>query len=241
MAMVLGSPSRGGGAARAISGYRSTMLLRLRPLPRAVLLSHSAGSLYGGMLRVSALVGGAARSWPPVLGAGPGSVGGAMSLCAQPRCGTHMPPWFSWWVLNHQIHASIRLSVICPGADKRLELQHKDVGCCGVQQGDHCEEPVRVDVLEVFREGCHQPAGGCGGVDAVERPQRRQRGPVFLRCVCRGGGGGMFSQSLSGVAPVGEGCPGVVPGCPPGTFPVEGSCCWGIEQAAAVGSESPDS
>ena len=93
MAMVLGSPSRGGGAARAVSGYRSTMLLRLRPLLQAVLLSHSARSLYGGMLRVSALGGGAARSRPPALGAGLGSVGGAMNVCAQPRCGTHMPPW----------------------------------------------------------------------------------------------------------------------------------------------------
>ena len=51
----------------------------------------------------------------------------------------------------------------------------------------------------------------------------------------------MVSRSWSGVAPVGEGCPGAVPGCPLGTFPVEGSRCWGIEQAAAVGSESPDS
>ena len=51
----------------------------------------------------------------------------------------------------------------------------------------------------------------------------------------------MESQSWSDVAPVGEGCPGVVPGCPPGTYPVEGSRCWGIEQAAAAGSCSPDS
>ena len=60
---------------------------------------------------------------------------------------------------------------LCPGDDERLELPHKDVGCCGVRQGDHGEEPVRVDVREVFPEGCYQPARVCGGVDAVERPQ----------------------------------------------------------------------
>ena len=72
--------------------------------------------LYGEMRRVSGLGGGAARSRPPVLGAGLGSVGGAMSVCAQPRCGTHAPPWAGCWVLNHQIHASTRSSEICvPG------------------------------------------------------------------------------------------------------------------------------
>ena len=62
---------------------------------------------------------------------------------------------------------------LCPGGDERLELPHKDFGCCGVRQGDHGEEPARVDVLEVFRQGCHYLARGCGGVDAVERPQFR--------------------------------------------------------------------
>ena len=86
------------------------------PLSRAVLLSHSARPSYGGMWRVSPLGGGAARSRPRTLGAGLESVGGAMSVCAQPGCGTHMPPWSGWWVLNHQIHASTRWSVICvPG------------------------------------------------------------------------------------------------------------------------------
>ena len=42
---------------------------------------------------------------------------------------------------------------LCPGGDKRLELPNKDFGCCGVQQGNHGEEPARVDVLEVFPEG----------------------------------------------------------------------------------------
>ena len=51
----------------------------------------------------------------------------------------------------------------------------------------------------------------------------------------------MVSRSWSGVAPVGEGCPGVVPRCPPGTFPGEGSRCWGIEQGAVAGSGLPDS
>ena len=45
-----------------------------------------------------------------------------------------------------------------PGGDERLELLHKDVGCSGVWQGDHAEEPVWFDVLEVFPEGCQQSA-----------------------------------------------------------------------------------
>ena len=58
---------------------------------------------------------------------------------------------------------------LCPGNDERLELQDKELRCCGVWQGD--KEPVRVDVTEVFREGCHQLARGRGSVDAVERSQ----------------------------------------------------------------------
>ena len=46
-----------------------------------------------------------------------------------------------------------------------------DFGCCGVYQGDHSKEPVRVDVTEVFPEGCHQLARGCGSMDAVESSQ----------------------------------------------------------------------
>ena len=119
MEMVRGSSSRRRGPARAVSapcGYRSTRSLRLRPPSGAVLLSHSARPLYGGMLRALALGCGAARSRPPVLGAGLGSVGGAMNVWAQPRCGTHTPPWSGWLMLNHQIHASTRSSAICiPG------------------------------------------------------------------------------------------------------------------------------
>ena len=44
---------------------------------------------------------------------------------------------------------------LCPGGDERLEVPHKDFGCCGVWEGDHGEEPARVDVLEVIPEGCH--------------------------------------------------------------------------------------
>ena len=114
--MVLGSSSRRGGPARAISapgGYRSTRSLTLRPLLGAVLLSHSVSPFYGGMVRALALGRGAARSRPLVLGARLGSVGGAMSVCAQPRCGTHTPPWSGLLMLNHQIHASTRSSAIC--------------------------------------------------------------------------------------------------------------------------------
>ena len=83
------------------------------PLSRAVLLSHAARFSCGGMRRVSVLGCGAARSRTPVLGAGLGSVGSAMSVCTLPRCGTHTPPWASWWVFNHQIHTSTRWSEIC--------------------------------------------------------------------------------------------------------------------------------
>ena len=55
VAMVLGSRSRGGGATRAVSGYRPAMFVRLRPLSRAVLLFHAASPSYGGMQRVSVL------------------------------------------------------------------------------------------------------------------------------------------------------------------------------------------
>ena len=119
MEMVLASSSFRGGPARAVSapgGYHSTMSLRLRPLLGTVLLSQSARLLYGAMLRALALGCGAALSQPPVLGAGLGSVGGAMSVCAQLRCGTHTPPWSRWLKVNHQIPASTRLSAICiPG------------------------------------------------------------------------------------------------------------------------------
>ena len=33
----------------------------------------------------------------------------------------------------------------------------------------------------------------------------------------------------------------MVPGCPPGTYSVEGSCCWGTEQCVAAGSGPRDS
>ena len=52
-----------------------------------------------------------------LLGVGLGSVGGAMSVCAQLRCRTHTHPWSGSLVLNHQIHVSTRSSAICiPGA-----------------------------------------------------------------------------------------------------------------------------
>ena len=80
---------------------------------------------------------------------------------------------------------------LCPGGDERLQLPHKDFGCWGVWQGDHGEEPVEVDVKEVFPEGCHQLARGRGSVDAVERPQFRvvegTRAPLLRRS---GGWGG---------------------------------------------------
>ena len=46
----------------------------------------------------------------------------------------------------------------------------------------------------------------------------------------------MATRSWSKAASAGEGCRELVPGCPPGTYSVEGSCCWGTEQGVAVGS-----
>ena len=90
--------------------YRSTISRRLGPLSRAVQISQAARLLYGGMLKVSALSCGAGRSRPPGLDVGTGSVGGAMSVCAQARCGTLIRPWSGWCRLSHQIHTSMRLS-----------------------------------------------------------------------------------------------------------------------------------
>ena len=122
MAMVLGSR------------LRDARLVRLRPLSRAVPLSHAARPSCGGMRRVSGLGGGAARSRPPVLGAGLGSVSVAMSVCTQPRCGTHTPPLAGWWVFNHQIHASTRSSETCaPGLTSAWSCRTKTsvVAACG--------------------------------------------------------------------------------------------------------------
>ena len=51
----------------------------------------------------------------------------------------------------------------------------------------------------------------------------------------------MVTRSWSSAALVGEGCREVVPGCPPGTYSVEGSCCWGTEQVVAACSGPADS
>ena len=190
--MVAESRSRRGGAARVVSGLWGARLVRLCPLLRAVPLSRAARPACGGIRRLSGLGGGAARSRPPVLGAGLGSVGGAMSVCTQPRCGTHTPLWAGFvGVEPPDPHSNQLARDLCPGGDERLELPHKHFGCCGVWQGDHGEEPVRVDVTEVFPEGCHQLARGPGSVDAVERPQFRviegTRAPLLRRS---GGWGG---------------------------------------------------
>ena len=119
-------------------------------------------------------------------GAGLGFVDGTMNVCARPRCGTNTPPCSGWLALNHQIHGSTRLSAIC--VDERLELPHKSVSCCGVWQGNHGEEPVWVDVLEVFPEGRHQSARGSVDVNAVKRPQFRVVKGVRVPPLCRSRG-----------------------------------------------------
>ena len=157
------------------------MLLRLRPLSRAVLLSQSARTLYGGIWRLLALGCGAARSRPPALGAGLGSVGGAMSVCAKPTCGTHTPPWSGWLALNHQIHASTRSSAICvPGVTSAWSCRTKMsvVAACG--RGTTAKNgglpPVR-------SRACW---GGCRRPPSV---LRRQRGPCSSVVVVSGVGG----------------------------------------------------
>ena len=196
------------------------------------------------MQRVSGLGGGAARSRPPVLGAGLGSVGGAMSVCTQPRCGTHTPPWAGCWVFNHQIHSSTRLSETCaPGVTSAWSCPTKIsvVAACGRGTTAKSLMPVR-DVTEVFPEGCHQFSRGCGSVDAVERSQFRvvegTRAPLLR---WPRGSGGMVSRSWSSVVLVGEECCEVVPGFPPGKYSMEGSRCSGTEQVVAAGSGSADS
>ena len=134
IAMMLGSRSRGGGAVCAPFRYRAARILRFRPLLRAVALSHAARPSCGGMRRFSGLGGRAARSQPPVLGEGLGSVGGAMSVCTQPRCGTHTPPSAGRWVLNDQIHVSTRLSETCaPGLTSAWSCRTKIsvIAACG--------------------------------------------------------------------------------------------------------------
>ena len=82
---------------------------------------------------------------------------------------------------------------LCPGGDELHELPHEEFGCLGLWQGDHGEEPVRVDATEVFPEGCHQLARGRGSMDTVERPQFRAvegtRAPLLRRSGGRGGHG----------------------------------------------------
>ena len=211
IAMVLGSLSRHRGPTRAVSApgrHRSNMVLRLRPLSRAVLLSRSARSLYGGILRVLLLGCGAARSWPPVMHAGLGSVGGAMSVCAQPRCLTHTLPWSNWFALNHQIHTSTRSSAICiPEVTSAWSCRTKMsvVAACG--------------------------RGRCVVVDAVDRPEFRVVKGVCVPPWWSGlvwGVGGAWSPGLgrlwcrSGRCALGW-CQGVPQGHSPWRAPVAGA------------------
>ena len=113
-------------------------------------------------------------SLAPVAGRGPG----VRRWCYERVCPAQVPDPYAplgWLVGLEPPDPRFNKVVqdLCPGGDERLELPNKDFGCCGVRRGDHGEEPVRVDVLEVFPEGCHQLARGCGSVEAVERPQFR--------------------------------------------------------------------
>ena len=157
-------------AVPAPDGYRSAMSLRLRSLSGAVLLSQSAKPLCGGILRALALGCGLDRSRPPVPGAGPDSVGGAMSVCAQPRCGTQTPPWSGCLQLNHKIHASTRLSAICtPGVTRawRCCTEMSVDAACG--RGTTAKSLFGLMSWRCPRR-CHQPARGSVGVDVVDCP-----------------------------------------------------------------------
>ena len=78
-------------------------------------------------------------------------------------------------------------------------------------------------------------------MDVVDRPQFRfVKGVLVPPLWWSGGWGALVCWSWSGVVPVGEVCPGVVPKCPPGTFPAAGSRRWGVEQDAAAGGEPPE-
>ena len=79
---------------------------------------------------------------------------------------------------------------LCPGADERLELSQRDLGCRGMWQGDYSKKPVRVDVTEVFPEGGHQLARGRGSVDVVERLQFRVVQGIRAPLLWRSGGAG---------------------------------------------------
>ena len=92
----------------------------------------------------------------PCAGRGPG----VRCWCYKRVCPAQVwDPYASlgWLVGVEPLNARFNKVVRDPyaGGDKRLELPHKDFGCCGVGQGDHGEEPVRDDVQEVFPEGCH--------------------------------------------------------------------------------------
>ena len=69
-------------------------------------------------------------------------------------------------------------------------------------------------------------------MDAVERPQFRVVEETRAPLLRWPGAWGVL---------VWEGCPLVVPGCPPGTYPAEGSRCWVTEQVATVGIGASDS
>ena len=78
-------------------------------------------------------------------------------------------------------------------------------------------------------------------MDGVDRPQFRVvKGVRVPPLWWSGGWGGHGLPVLVQCCASRGGCPGVVPRCPSGTFPVEGSRCWGIEQDAAVGGELAD-
>ena len=148
--------------------YRSTIAQRLCPLPRAVQRSPAARPLYDGMLRTWVRCCGPACTRPPALGAGQGSVDGAISVCPQVR--DRRPPLVRLVEvepLDPYVKEVVRDAL--PGAEQRLELAHVDaVGT--MWQGRHSKAPVGFEALEV-------PPGACCDT--------RRRAPA----VAPGGGG----------------------------------------------------
>ena len=172
--------------------------MRLCPLLRAVLLSRASRPSCDGIRRLSGLGGGAARSRPPVVGAGPG-------VCRRryervypaqvwdphaPLCrlvGVEPPdPRFNEVVRD-----------LCPGGDGCLELSHRDVGSQGMWQGDYGKKPVRVGKAGAAVAG----AGGGGCVWAA-------RGTASAVLFVGGGGRGHGTVLAFVATPEGAGAAG---------------------------------
>ena len=184
------------------------------------------------MLRVLALGCGAACSRPPVLAAGLGSVSGAMSVCTQPKCGTHTPPWSGWLALNSQIKPSATSSVIgVPGATGAWSCRTKMLVVAACGRGTKAKSLFGLTSWRCSRRA--PPAHSRMWWRGCRRPPSvlcRQRGPCSCVVVAWGVGG----EWSPGPGPVwcqsGRGalgwCQGVPQARSPGRAPVLANRTW---------------